>query len=150
MPISHKEILDALRKDPRAHNPARFALGAACVVMLPEILDEKLLTARMTLRDFMIIQERLLQLLVDEGIARGFKYAVRQHFEIAALSIEIIGDETYVRLEQSGRDVEIILDEIGLNEELKELYLAGRLTFADVVRQQPGIFIPWPPDEAME
>ena len=144
--ISADEIIIALSNDPRFSDPVDFDQVKEFLVQLPQILGEDRLAAQVTLKGFLEAETDFLRAILetdfdkdlgDLGVTRSvFNQLIDQLVEMAN-NVE----DALASMWQSESDA-LCSPQLGLNDEAKHLYRAGALTFAEVVRINPGVFIP--------
>lgn len=144
---SAEEILASLADDPRfAAGSKEYQLLKDYIVLLPEVIGDERLQQPVTLDAFCKVEMEFLDRLLDEGFGDDFDDLglVRSLYGSLARGLEAIVGNTEQVLAQMGQTEEqaMLSDQVGLYEPAKEAYRNGRLTFAELVRLQPGVFVP--------
>lgn len=140
-------ILDALARDPRfPRGSAAFDMIKDHIVRLPEVIGQERLGQRVTLTTYFQVQADFFKMLLKTDFGGDFQTfgMLRDVLKMKIVQLEVIAANTGRVLMDLGmsEDKMILSDEFGLSDELKVLYRARRLTFASIVRLQPGIFYP--------
>ncbi len=142
---SADEILAVLCNDPRFSDPEAYNLAAKYVVLLPEIIGDERLGQPFALRPFLeivsVFMKRLLEGEISDlspfaSMADVVEDAIEQLCAIVAEFPSFLADLGVT--EQQA----VLGADPALNPEARERYLAGTLTFADLLRLQPGMFVP--------
>lgn len=142
-----EEILTALADDPRfSADSESFDLLKDYIVLLPEVIGDERLAQLVTLDELCNVYMQFLDRILAEGFGTNFDDLglVRELYGSLARGLEGIVGNTEQVLTQTGQteDEAILSEQVGLYEPAKEVYRNGQLTFSELVRLQPGVFVP--------
>ncbi|HEU5122039.1 MAG TPA: hypothetical protein VFT59_04280 [Candidatus Saccharimonadales bacterium] len=136
-PIRPEEIIGALRLDSVYGNPERIEQVKDLAIRLPEILNNRL--------DQLVTPQSFFQARYDvirQALDTGLTYNYQVFYDVLeTLAYWIQNPSEAFNQAGTTEDEYLLSDHVDFTEPLKQLYREGRLTFADVIRQQPGQFL---------
>jgi hypothetical protein len=142
--IAPEEILAGLQTDPRFSDQPELVLPY--LSRLPEVLGERI-GHIVTLKEYFEVVRDFVRDMLTQGLGDNNVFGLNPVvFDMLADELdEASGDLETVLHRNMLTETQVMLSErVGLNDQLKQLYVAGQLTFADMFRLQSGIFIPKP------
>lgn len=142
--VNSNQVLDALRKDPTFGQPDAFNEVKNYVGQLPEIVGAKRMDDQVTLRGMLDITGELIQYMLDEDYGKDLDDLGVTRMTLANLVENIKKTDVQGVLRQRGTsERELLLgDDSQFNDEAKQLYATGTLTYARLLTVNPAALLP--------
>jgi hypothetical protein len=138
---TEKEILTALAQDPFFGNTRAYPWVRDAVKLLPGTIGEQRMDQKITPRDLLSVEVGFLRVICKmPDLAPGLRKRFSKYAEGCAQIVEDF--EAWLSQENTDADSFMLGEQIGLNPEMKALYTKGDLTYGDLLRSQPGVYLP--------
>lgn len=147
--IDPQAVIDALLSDPDlagAPDDAREIL-ASLGALLPDAIGESRFDQPFAMKEYLTAEVDFLNVVAESDLSGGLEVELMKSvYGNLAYGIQSILDDFETFLATSGETEESLLHSPDLNfrSELLDLAKAGKLTFGEVLRRQPYVFIPKP------
>jgi hypothetical protein len=143
-----EEILAALAQDPRFPTSSGVERAKDLILLLPGVIGEERLIQKVMLQEYLNVDVAFLRAILatefdkdfdDAGQMRKVYGGLVEHREAAASNLD-----EFLGLVGTTMAEARLPAESGFNAEATERYNSGNLTFADLLRTQPSVFLPQP------